>query len=93
MLTENGLTDEHRAHIEAALPDGVTMSPEAWSDLAEIIDGYRLFERRRTSYPIKEERARWKRLGDAVEQARVELRRLRRKRRGPILIRCGPTVR
>jgi hypothetical protein len=74
-----GLSDEHRARIEAALPPGMSMTPEAWAELTEIVDGYRIFEHRRTTYPIKEERAHWKRLSDAVEQAGVELRRLRRK--------------
>jgi hypothetical protein len=70
-----GLSDEHRASIEAALPPDVIMSPEAWDDLVEIINSYRSFEHHRTTYP--KERKRWKRLDDAVEQAAVELRRLR----------------
>jgi hypothetical protein len=73
-----GLTAEHRARIEAALPSGKVMSPEAWAELEEIVVGYRIFETRRATFPIKAERARWKRLGDAVEMAAAELRRLRR---------------
>jgi hypothetical protein len=57
---------DQRASIEAALPDGVTMTEEAWADLTEVVDGYRKFEHRRTTYPLKKERARWKRLGDAL---------------------------
>jgi hypothetical protein len=77
MLAEDGgLTDEHRASIEAALPDGVTMTEEAWADLTEIVDAYHLFKRRRTTYPIAEERKRWKRLGDAADKTSAELRQL-----------------
>jgi hypothetical protein len=73
-----GLTAEHRARIEAALPPGKVMSPEAWAELEEYVVGYRIFNARRTSYPIFEERKRWKRIGDAVDTLDAELRRLRR---------------
>jgi hypothetical protein len=73
-----GLTDEHRARIEAALPPDKTMSPEAWADLTEIVVGHHLFEQRRTTYPIKKERARWKRLGHALTKGfAAELRQFR----------------
>jgi hypothetical protein len=72
------LDDEHRACIEASLPPGKTMSEEAWADLAETIAGYCTFETRRTTHPIKAERARWKRIGDAVDVLASELRQLRR---------------
>jgi hypothetical protein len=74
----DGLTAEHRAHIVAALLPNKVMTPEAWAELEEYVVGYRIFETRRTTYPIDEERKRWKRLGDTVEAAAVELRRLRR---------------
>jgi hypothetical protein len=73
-----GLTEEHQARIKAALPPGKVMTPEAWINLNEIIIGYRIFETRRTTYPIVEKRKRWQRLGKAVEAAAAELRRLRR---------------
>jgi hypothetical protein len=77
-----GLTDAHRARIEAVLNrDGKVMPPEGWAELAEIIASYRTFEHRRKSYPIKAERARWRRLGDAVEKVAIELRQLRETRR------------
>jgi hypothetical protein len=63
-----GLSDEHRASIEAALLPDKTMTPEAWAELTETVDGYYFFEHRRTTYPIKEERARWKRLSDALDK-------------------------
>jgi hypothetical protein len=69
---------DHRAGIEAALPPGKVMTPEAWGELEEVIDGYRLFEIRRTTYPIIEERKRWQRLGKAVDEAAAELRQLPR---------------
>ena len=62
----SALSDEHRAAIEATLPPGKTMTPEAWAALEEIIVGYRGSENRRTTYPIAEERKRWERLGKAV---------------------------
>jgi hypothetical protein len=73
------LTPEHCARIEAALPPGVVMTPEAWIELNEIIVGYHIFRTRHAAYPIVEERKHWKRLGDAVDEAAVELRRLQRK--------------
>jgi hypothetical protein len=45
-----GLSEDHRASIEAALPDGITMTPEAWADLTEIVVGYHFFEQRRTCH-------------------------------------------
>jgi hypothetical protein len=72
------LDDNHRARIEASLPPGVKMTPEAWADLAEIVRGYLALSAGRADYPIEEERARWARIGDAVERLAVELRRLRR---------------
>jgi hypothetical protein len=72
------LDDEHRASIEASLPPGVQMTPKAWAVLAETIAGYRSFETRRTTHQIKAERARWKRIGDAVDVLASELRQLRR---------------
>ena len=74
--TADGLTAEHRARIEAALPPGKVMTPEAWAELEEIIVGYRIFETRPRTYPIVEERKRWKRLGEAVDTGSLaELRR------------------
>jgi hypothetical protein len=72
----SALSDEHRAAIEATLPPGKTMTPEAWAALEEIIVGYRGSENRRTTYPIAEERKRWERLGKAVNEAAAELRQL-----------------
>jgi hypothetical protein len=74
----DGLTPEHCAGIVAALPAGVVMTPEAWVELNEIVVGYRFFRTRHATYPIADERKRWKRLGDAVEKAAAELRQLRR---------------
>ena len=71
----DGLTAEHRARIVAALPPGVEMTPEAWADLHEIVVGYRIFETRRASYPIAEERKHRERLEKAVDTAAAELRR------------------
>lgn len=51
-----GLTPEHRARIEAALPPGKVMSPEAWAELEECVVGYRIFETRRLTYPIVKHR-------------------------------------
>ena len=48
----DGLTAEHRARIEAALPPGMVMTPEAWAELEGYVVGYRIFETRRTTYPI-----------------------------------------
>ena len=77
----DGLTAEHRARIVAALPPGVEMTPEAWADLHEIVVGYRIFETRRASYPIAEERKHRERLEKAVDTAAAEL----------AVRRCGPT--
>ena len=74
--TADGLTAEHRARIEAALPpEGKVMTPEAWAELEEFVVCYRILETRRTTYPIVEERKRWKRLGEAVDTVADELRR------------------
>jgi hypothetical protein len=73
-----GLTEEHQASIEAALPLGKAMTPEAWLELNEIVVGYCFFRGRHAAYPIAAERKRWKRLGDAVKAAAVELRQIRR---------------
>lgn len=71
----SGLTAEHRARIEAVLaPEGKVMTPEAWADLEEVVVGCRIFETRRTTYPIVKERKRWKRLGEAVDTVAAELR-------------------
>jgi hypothetical protein len=51
-----GLTAEHRARIEAALPPGKVMSPEAWAELEECVVGYRIFKTRRLTYPIVKHR-------------------------------------
>jgi hypothetical protein len=75
----DGLTPEYCARIEAALPPGVMMTPEAWIELNEILVGYHIFRTRHASYPIVEERKHWKRLGKAVDAAAAELRRLQRK--------------
>ena len=82
-----GLTAEHRARIEAALPPGKVMTPEAWADLEEVVVGYRIFETRRTTYPIVKERKHWKRLGKAVDTVAAELFAVRRC--GPTRTRCG----
>ena len=74
--TADGLTAEHRARIEAVLaPEGRVMTPEAWAELEEFVVCYRIWETRRTTYPIDEERKRWKRLGEAVDTVADELRR------------------
>jgi hypothetical protein len=74
----DGLTTEHRAQIVVALPPGKAMSPEAWAELNEIVVGYHIFETRRTTYPIVEERKRCQQLGEAVDAAAVELGWFRR---------------
>jgi hypothetical protein len=64
--TTNVLTEAHRAAIAAAIPAGVTASPEFWHELEETIAGYRVFRARREHYDTDGERRKWRRLEKAV---------------------------
>jgi hypothetical protein len=72
------LTEAYREAVAAAIPTGVDVPDAFWADLQEIIVGFKWFRARHTSYPIAAERQRWKRIGNAVETLRADLRRLRR---------------
>jgi hypothetical protein len=72
----DGLTEEHREHIRDAVPD-VEISAEAWAELEEVLAGFCRLRSRRQG--IKEDRRRWRHIGDLVVKLAEELRQLRRR--------------
>jgi hypothetical protein len=82
---EHRLTDEHQQVILAAIPPHVTakanwakLEEKVWSDLDQIIAGYRMLNSRRRNYPIAAKRRRYDRMADLTKKLAAELRIERR---------------
>ena len=78
-LDANGLTDQYRQGVLAALPPGVVEPPEQfWRDLETAVVAYLALQEHRSKRPLKRELERWRYIYWLVSELGSELRTIRR---------------
>ena len=81
-LDDNGLTDQYRRGVLAALPRGVKPPEQFWRDLEMAVAAFIAFQQHRRKRPPKRELERWQNIDRLVSELGDELRSIRRQMPG-----------
>jgi hypothetical protein len=77
VLGIDGLTDQYRQTVAAALPRGVEPPEEFWRDLETAVACFLSLQENRTRRPAKRELKRWRNIDRLVSELSSELRAIR----------------
>lgn len=77
-LDDNGLTDQYRRGIVAALPPGIELPKLFWLDLEEAVAAFIALQQHRLTRPPQRELKRWQNIDRLVSELGDELRAIRR---------------